>query len=52
MEKYVCMICGHTYDPSMGEPGQGIPEGTAFDQLAPGWECPVCSAAKKLFRKA
>lgn len=52
MNTYVCMICGHTYDPSAGEPSQGILAGTAFEQLADSWECPVCSAAKKLFQKA
>lgn len=52
MGTYVCMICGHTYDPSVGEPAQGIPAGTAFDQLADSWSCPICSAEKKLFQKA
>lgn len=52
MGTYICMICGHTYDPSVGEPAQGIPTGTAFDQLADSWKCPICSAEKKLFQKA
>ncbi|HOX34636.1 MAG TPA: rubredoxin [Methanoregulaceae archaeon] len=52
MATYMCMICGHIYDPSAGEPVQGIKAGTAFDQLADTWSCPVCSAEKRLFQKA
>jgi len=52
MDKYVCTICGHTYDPLVGEPAQGIPAGTAFEQLPDDWRCPVCSAEKRLFIKA
>jgi len=52
MDNYVCTICGHTYDPSVGEPVQDIPAGIAFEQLPAGWECPICGAAKTLFQKA
>ena len=52
MEKYVCTICGHVYDPLTGESAQNIAAGIAFEDLPAGWECPVCGAAKNLFSKA
>ena len=52
MDKFVCTICGHLYDPSIGESAQNIAAGTAFEKLPAGWECPVCGAAKPLFQKA
>jgi rubredoxin len=51
MTKYVCTICGHEYNPEKGEPLQNIPPGTAFLALSADWTCPVCGAAKKLFRE-
>jgi rubredoxin len=52
MTKYVCMICGHEYDPEKGEPGQNIGKGTLFPVLPADWICPVCGAEKRLFRGA
>jgi rubredoxin len=52
MDTYVCTICGHEYNPSKGEPAQNILPGIAFEQLPPDWQCPVCSAEKRLFEKA
>ncbi|MBN1925930.1 MAG: rubredoxin [Prolixibacteraceae bacterium] len=49
---YVCIICGYTYDPEVGEPSQGIPPGTPFEELPEDFECPVCKAAKEYFREA
>jgi rubredoxin len=51
MTKYVCQICGHEYDPEKGEPIQNIPPRTPFSALPADWECPVCGAAKKLFKE-
>jgi rubredoxin len=51
LEKYTCCICGHIYDPSKGEPKQGIPPGTAFSDLPDDWQCPVCCAERKNFKK-
>nr|WP_320161766.1 rubredoxin [uncultured Methanoregula sp.] len=51
MERYVCQICGHKYDPDKGEPLQNIAPGVGFDALPPNWLCPVCSAEKTLFAK-
>jgi rubredoxin len=52
MTTYVCQICGHEYIPQKGEQIQNIAPETPFSALPAGWECPVCGAAKKLFREA
>jgi len=51
MERYVCMICGHRYDPEKGEPLQDIAPGKEFASLPDNWVCPVCGAEKTLFKK-
>jgi rubredoxin len=51
MDKFICTICGHVYDPAHGEPGQNIPAGTPFEKLPPDWECPVCFSGKDKFEK-
>jgi len=33
MDKYVCTICGYVYDPAVGDPDNGIPPGTSFEDL-------------------
>ncbi len=49
MKKYVCNICGYVYDPSAGDPENGVAPGTAFENLPDSWVCPVCGAAKSEF---
>jgi rubredoxin len=49
MIKYRCIICGYIYDPVQGDPDNGVPPGTPFDQLPAEWVCPVCGAQKKDF---
>ncbi len=49
--KYVCNVCGHVYDPAVGDPNSGIPAGTRFEDLPDNWVCPVCGAAKSYFVK-
>ena len=43
---YVCEACGYIYDPARGEPKNGIPPGTAFEDLPATYTCPVCGKAK------
>jgi rubredoxin len=43
---YVYAVCGYIYDPERGEPKNGIPPGTAFEDLPETYTCPVCGAAK------
>jgi rubredoxin len=47
MQKMMCMICGHIYDPETGD--AGIACGVAFESVPADWCCPVCGAAKTKF---
>ncbi|VAW19089.1 Rubredoxin [hydrothermal vent metagenome] len=49
--KYICTICGYTYDPEVGSPSAGIPPGTPFESLPDDYKCPVCSVGKDYFRE-
>jgi rubredoxin len=40
--RYKCRICGYIYSPLRGEPHNGIPAGTAFEDLPDDYVCPVC----------
>ncbi len=51
MDSYRCTICNYIYDPSEGDPPNGISPGTAFESLPEGWVCPLCGAEKSLFEK-
>ena len=51
MKNYICMPCGWTYDPAVGDVDNGIAPGTAFDELPEDWTCPVCGAPKQLFEE-
>jgi rubredoxin len=51
MEKYICGICGHVFDPEKGELIQNIPPMMEFANLFETWQCPICGASKKNFRK-
>lgn len=48
---YQCSSCKTIYDETVGEPGNGIPAGTAFEDLPTTYVCPVCEAAKDGFSK-
>lgn len=52
MKKYVCDVCGYEYDPEVGDPENGIPAGTAFEDLPEDWVCPLCSVGKDQFSEA
>ena len=40
--QYKCRVCGYIYSPLRGEPHNGIPTGTAFEDLPETYLCPVC----------
>lgn len=48
---YQCTVCGYLYDPVQGDPENGFPAGTAFEDLPSDWVCPLCGAEKELFAK-
>ena len=52
MSKYVCDVCGWTYDPAAGDPEGGIAPGTAFADLPEDFVCPLCGGGKDQFTKA
>ena len=51
MDRYICQVCGYVYDPEAGDPGNGVPKGTKFEDLPGDWSCPVCGASKDQFEK-
>lgn len=51
MSKYVCAVCGWTYDEAVGIPDKGIPAGTKFEDLSEEFVCELCSVGKEQFTK-
>jgi len=49
--EYICTICGYTYDSEEGDPSNGIPAGTPFEDLPDDYMCPICKAGKEFFRE-
>jgi rubredoxin len=49
LQKYRCVVCGHIYDPAVGDPDSGIAAGTPFGALPEDWSCPDCGAVKADF---
>jgi len=50
MKKYVCP-CGYVYDPEIGDPDNGIPAGTPWENVDESWVCPVCGLGKDSFEE-
>ncbi|MBR6132807.1 MAG: rubredoxin, partial [Bacteroidales bacterium] len=42
-------MCKYEYDPTQGDPTQGIAPGTPFEQLPADWKCPRCKQGKEKF---
>lgn len=51
MEKYSCILCSYIYDPEEGDPDNGVPPGTSFENIPEDWVCPLCGATKDEFEK-
>jgi rubredoxin len=47
VERYKCRVCGYIYSPLRGEPHNGIPAGTKFDDLPESYICPICGMQGK-----
>lgn len=47
--KYVCDVCGWVYDESIGDPANGIMQGTRFEDLPDEFTCPLCYVGKEEF---
>lgn len=51
MDKYRCIVCDYIYDPTLGDPDNGIARGTGFADLPDDWLCPECGVTKDSFEK-
>ena len=51
VKKYQCSPCQYIYDPKEGDPDNGVPPGTAFEDLPDDWICPLCGVSKDLFEE-
>jgi rubredoxin len=49
MTKWVCTPCDYVYDPEVGDPANGIPPGTPWEDVPDDWLCPDCSLGKEFF---
>lgn len=49
--RYRCKVCGYIYDPALGDPQNGVPPGTPFQNLPDDWVCPMCNAPKSEFER-
>lgn len=48
--RFVCKVCGYIYDKERGEPHNGYPRGTAFEDLPESYACPICGIDPKITR--
>ena len=46
--RYRCEVCDYVYDESTGEPREGFPAGTPWDQVPDDWCCPDCGVREKV----
>jgi rubredoxin len=46
MKHWICIVCGFIYDPVEGLPEEGIPPGTAWEDVPDDWVCPDCGVGK------
>lgn len=51
MDSWVCLVCGYVYDPEEGDPDNGVPAGTSWDNVPEDWVCPLCGVGKDQFEK-
>lgn len=49
MKKHICIICGYIYDERLGDPDEGIPAGTKWEDVPDDWMCPDCGVGKNEF---
>ena len=51
MDKYICKVCAHIYDPDLGDLDAGILPGVSFENLPSGWTCPTCGSTPDKYEK-
>lgn len=47
--RYICAVCGYVYDEEKGDPENGIPAGTKWEDLPENWVCTLCMVGKENF---
>jgi len=52
MQKFECTVCGYIYDPTEGDPDNGVKPGTSFESIPEDWVCPLCGVTKDQFEPA
>jgi len=50
MQRWICTVCDHIYDPEQGDDSNGVPAHVSFADLTEEWTCPVCRAGKRFFK--
>jgi rubredoxin len=48
MSRWECPGCGYIYDEADGEPHEGFPPGTPWDDVPQDWCCPDCAVREKV----
>lgn len=46
--KYECPVCGYIYDEADGNPREGFPPGTKWEDVPDDWNCPDCGVRDKI----
>ena len=49
VKQWQCMVCGYIYNEEQGMPEDGIPPGTAWNDVPEDWACPDCGVGKEDF---
>lgn len=49
MKTWECIVCGFIYEEKAGLPDEGIPAGTAWEDIPQDWVCPDCGVGKADF---
>ncbi|GAA0205165.1 MULTISPECIES: rubredoxin [unclassified Aeromicrobium] len=48
MARFICPNCEYVYDETVGDPREGWPPGTAFDDVDADWTCPDCGVREQV----
>ncbi len=46
---YICSVCGYVYNEAAGDPDNGVPAGTKWEDVPADYTCPLCGAPKEAF---
>ena len=46
LTRWVCLECHWIYDPEKGDPKNGVPAGTPWENVPDTWRCPECKILK------